>query len=260
MTLNIMTLTELKKNTNDLLDSFKQLTHTNHDVINTNIIPEYPKHSWFDSLKNLLDQLKTTSSQWINNLGPTIWGTISLSNINFGTSYAALSSEIVEIYNANPNSKGNDNKYVKEVVSLIAAINDAADQVINDSKNAIKQINDWYQKLLSLENELMKFSPASKELSAILKVIKTLLLNAKNCLSFYQLTMDSQSSCMKQPPINESIDKGLNLKKIVSPIINSQSIQAWNNLIIEEEKTDQPKVRTTQLNPSLSKKRNENVI
>lgn len=123
--------------------SLQIVTTSCHGVLNTQFIAPSPKPSWFDDLSGKLDAAKVLSNQWIDNIAPQMTASIPGHVIDYGTTYAALTDQIVALAKANPNAKGKDNPIVQQVLELVQALHDSVDTIITDVVATQAQLKTW---------------------------------------------------------------------------------------------------------------------
>lgn len=149
-----MTIKELQQNTQKSFVTLTMITQACHGILNTTFVSPKPKPKWFDGLNAKLDVVKTHASNWINTLAPSITGGVPLQVINYGTTFSALASQIMDIANANPDASGSDNKYVKEVHSLITALEGSVETIISNAEATSKQLENWGKLMQASHDEL----------------------------------------------------------------------------------------------------------
>ena len=123
------------------------ITQACHGIQNTGFVAPNPKPEWFDDLKAKLDVAKTNAADWINNLSPDITGGVPVKVINYGTTFDAISSQIMEIVNAHPDASGKDNEYVKEIHSLVSALEAQVQDIITKTGKTSDQLKAWGKKM-----------------------------------------------------------------------------------------------------------------
>lgn len=123
--------------------SLQLVTQSCHAVLNTQFVAPDPKPGWFDALKQHLDDAKTVATDWIDNIAPAVTASVPQTVLDYGTTYQALTQEIVSICTANPNASGADNQYVKQVQSLIEGLLQQIVEILATVDTTGKQLKDW---------------------------------------------------------------------------------------------------------------------
>lgn len=138
-------------NTNDATSSgfvsLQIVTAACHGVLNTQFIAPSPKPKWFDSLNKDLDGAKVLAHDWIDNISPKMTAGIPSHVIDYGTTYSALTDEIIDLLTKNPTAKGKDNPIVIQVFQLIEELHNAIEPIIADIKATEKRLVEWGQKM-----------------------------------------------------------------------------------------------------------------
>jgi hypothetical protein len=123
--------------------SLQIVTASCHGVLNTQFIAPSPKPSWFDDLNGKLDAAKVLANQWIDDIAPKLTASIPSHVIDYGTTYTALTDQIVDLLNKNPTAKGKDNPVVQQVFALISALHDEIETIITDVIGTQEQLKIW---------------------------------------------------------------------------------------------------------------------
>ena len=145
---------DLKSQTQTGFLSLQLVTQACHAVANTVFVPLTPKPDWFDGLKTNLDAAQIVANDWINNIAPALTASVPQTVLDYGSTYQALSAQIVSICTANPDAKGSDNQYVIQVHELLAALLDQADQILGTVDTSKSQLLTWGQRLQTAHNDL----------------------------------------------------------------------------------------------------------
>ena len=119
------------------------ITQACHGILNTTLTPPDPKPKWFDDLNTKLDYAKTVAGNWINNIAPGITAGPPTQVVDYGTTYSALTQQIVDIANAHPDAQGADNKYVKQVHQLVAALEGQVSTIITNAQKISDDLKNW---------------------------------------------------------------------------------------------------------------------
>ena len=122
--------------------SLQIVTASCHGVLNTQFIAPSPKPSWFDDLNAKLDAAKVLANQWIDDIAPKIDGERNSHVIDYGATYTALTDQIVDLLNKNPNAN-TDNPVVQQVFALISALHDEIETIITDVIGTQEQLKIW---------------------------------------------------------------------------------------------------------------------
>ena len=151
-----MSTTDLQQNTKKSFITLNLITQACHGILNTVFVAPDPKPSWFDDLNKKLDAAKVNAAHWINTLAPSITGGVPLQVINYGTTFDAMAGQIQDIVDAHPTASGADNQYVKEVHSLISALESSIDDIIAHSETTSSQLEAWGKLMQISHDELSK--------------------------------------------------------------------------------------------------------
>ena len=132
-------------NTNDKTASgFASLhivTTSCHGVLNTQFTAPSPKPKWFDDLSGELDAAKVLAKQWIDNIAPQMTASIPSHVIDYGTTYSAITDEIVRLLEANRNATRTSNPQVFQQVSeLIQALHESVESIITEIEGTQGQL------------------------------------------------------------------------------------------------------------------------
>ncbi len=135
--------TDLQQKTQSSFVTLNLITQACHGILNTVFIAPSPKPDWFDDLNAKLDAAKVNAGDWINNLAPSITGGVPLQVINYGTTYAAFSAQIMDIANKHPDAQGADDPYVKQVHQLVSALESSVAEIITNAQTTSDQLTAW---------------------------------------------------------------------------------------------------------------------
>jgi hypothetical protein len=131
------------------------ITMACHGVVNTVFTPPSPKPDWFDDLNAKLEDAKTVANEWIDTLGPKFTSSIPLQVINFGPTYSAVTTQILDIVKKNPSASGKDNQYVVEIKNLIAqALVPGIDDTITAIDATANELEEWGKRLQAAHDAL----------------------------------------------------------------------------------------------------------
>lgn len=134
--------------------SLQLITQSCHAVLNTQFVTLDPKPSWFDTLKKNLDDAQAVATDWIDNIAPAVTASVPQTLLDYGTTYQAITEEIVSICTANPNASGADNLYVKQVQSLIEGLLQQIVEILATVDTTGKQLKDWGDRLQKAHDAL----------------------------------------------------------------------------------------------------------
>ncbi len=135
--------TDTNSNTASGFASLQIVTSACHAVLNTQFIAPTPKPSWFDDLNAKLDAAKVLANQWIDDIAPKLTASVPSHVIDYGTTYTALTDQIIDLLNKNPNAKGKDDPVVQQVFALISALHDEVETIITDVIGTQEQLKTW---------------------------------------------------------------------------------------------------------------------
>ncbi|HEX2740980.1 MAG TPA: HBL/NHE enterotoxin family protein [Rubrobacter sp.] len=146
-------------NTNDKTASgFASLhivTTSCHGVLNTQFRAPSPKPKWFDDLSGKLDAAKVLANQWIDDIAPQMTASIPSHVIDYGTTYSAITDEIVRLLEANRNATRTSNPQVFQQVSeLIKALHESVDSIITEIQDTQGQLKDWGDAMQTSHDDL----------------------------------------------------------------------------------------------------------
>jgi hypothetical protein len=146
--------TDTNSNTASGFASLQIVTSPSHDVLNTQFIAPSPKPSWFDDLNAKLDAAKVLANRWIDDIAPQLTASVPSHVIDYGTTYAALTDQIIDLLNKNPNAKGKDDPVVQQVFALISALHDEVETIITDVIGTQEQLKTWGDAMQKAHDDL----------------------------------------------------------------------------------------------------------
>ena len=123
--------------------SLRIVTTSCHGVLNTSFTAPETKPDWFDALDAKLAAAKVLANQWIDDLAPDMTASIPAHVIDYGTTYSALSEQIVVLLDQDPTAKGKDNSTVQQALALITALHDAVGTIVTDIEATESQLKTW---------------------------------------------------------------------------------------------------------------------
>jgi hypothetical protein len=131
------------------------ITQACHGILNTVFTAPTPKPTWFDELQSKLDTAKVHARDWVDNIAPGITAGAPVAVINYGTTYAALTSGIQPIVAAHPDAQGADNQYVIQVHELVAVLEQQVQSILGN--NDVARLKNWTELLQASYDTLIKF-------------------------------------------------------------------------------------------------------
>ncbi|QQQ50783.1 HBL/NHE enterotoxin family protein [Pseudomonas syringae] len=130
------------------------ITQACHGVLNTTFTAPDPKPSWYDALSAHLDEAKVVASDWVDNIAPAVTASVPQAVLDYGTTYQAITAEIVSICQANPNASGADNQYVKQVQQLIGGLLGEITDILTIVDKNSTQLKAWGDRLQTAHDNL----------------------------------------------------------------------------------------------------------
>lgn len=130
------------------------ITQACHGVLNTTFTAPDPKPSWYDALSTHLDDAKTVARDWVDNIAPSVTASVPQAVLDYGTTYQAITAEIVSICQANPNASGADNQYVKQVQQLIGGLLGQITEILATVDTTSAQLKAWGDRLQTAHDNL----------------------------------------------------------------------------------------------------------
>lgn len=133
----------LQAQTQSAFVTLNLITQACHGILNTTFIAPSPKPSWFDDLSSKLDEAKIHAKDWIDNIGPNITGGVPVQVIDYGTTYSAMTDQIMSIVQAHPNAQGATDPYVIQVHELVSALEQQVQTIITNAQATQKSLKNW---------------------------------------------------------------------------------------------------------------------
>ena len=146
-------------NTNDKtatgFASLQIVTTSCHGVLNTQFTAPSPKPDWFDDLSGKLDSAKVLANQWIDDIAPQMTASIPSHVIDYGTTYSAITDEIVTLLEANRSATRTSNPQVFQQLSeLIQALHESVASIITDIEGTQGQLRTWGDSMQKAHDDL----------------------------------------------------------------------------------------------------------
>ena len=136
--------------------SLQVVTVSCHSVLNTQLISPSKKPEWFDDLNSKLDAAKVLATNWIDDIAPEITSKIPSQVLDYGSTYQAITDEILELIHKNPTAKGVDNPVVKQVIELIEALKQSLKSIVDEIISMEKTLKEWGDKMQAAHDNLKK--------------------------------------------------------------------------------------------------------
>ncbi len=163
--------------------SLRIVTTSCHGVLNTSFTAPSTKPDWFDDLDSKLAQAKVLANQWIDNIAPDMTASIPAHVINYGTTYSALSAQIVELLDKDPTAKGKDNTTIQEAFALISALHSAVDSIVQEVETTETQLKTWGDSMQTAHDDLFNgaanIQSAETDLQADIDAMNTAISGLK---------------------------------------------------------------------------------
>jgi hypothetical protein len=134
--------------------TLNMITQACHGILNTTFVPPPQKPSWFDALAANLDTAKKVATNWVDDLAPGITGGVPLAVVNYGTTYAAMNSQIQSVVQAHPDAQGASDPYVIQVHQLVDALEQEISQLLTDAQSSADQLKTWGDSMQSAHDAL----------------------------------------------------------------------------------------------------------
>jgi hypothetical protein len=125
-----------------------------HAILNTGFTAPDPKPDWFDDLNAKLDVAKVLAKEWVDDIQPELTASLPNEVINYGTTYNAVTDQIVKIADANPTAQGKDNPHVQNVFDLISALKTQVGKVHDDLEAEDGKLATWGDKMQQAHDDL----------------------------------------------------------------------------------------------------------
>ena len=136
--------------------SMRIVTTSCHGVLNTTFTAPDTKPDWFDDLDAKLDAAKVLANQWIDDLAPEMTASIPAHVINYGTTYSALTDQIVALLEQDPTASGKDNTTIQEAFALISALQKSVSDIITEVEATESKLTEWGDNMQTSHDNLFK--------------------------------------------------------------------------------------------------------
>lgn len=166
------------------------VTSACHGVLNTNFTAPSPKPEWFDDLSQKLDNAKVLANQWIDDLAPKMTASIPTHVINYGTTYDAITDQIVQLLDENPTAKGKDDPTVKQVFALIQALEQEASQIVQEIEDTQTQLKTWGDAMQQAHDDLFN---GAKNIQDLQTDLQTDINKMNNAIAGLHAQIDEQN-------------------------------------------------------------------
>jgi hypothetical protein len=153
-TASVQSTSNLQNKAQESFVSLTCITQACHGVLNTIFTAPDPKPDWFDDLDNKLTAAKANAAEWINTLAPDITGGVPAQVINYGTTYDALTAQIVSIADAHPDAQDADNQYVLQIKVLVEALDTEVTKIIANAQATSDSLEAWGEKMQISHDDL----------------------------------------------------------------------------------------------------------
>lgn len=134
--------------------SLRIVTTSCHGVLNTTFTSPETKPDWFDDLDAKLDAAKVLANQWIDDLAPDMTASIPAHVIDYGTTYSALTDQIVELLDQDPTATGKDNTTIQEAFALISALQKSVTDIITEVEDTESKLTEWGDNMQTAHDDL----------------------------------------------------------------------------------------------------------
>ena len=149
--------TDTTQNDETVATSFTSLrivTTSCHGVLNTTFTAPDTKPDWFDDLDAKLAAAKVLANQWIDDIAPDMTASIPAHVINYGTTYAALTDQIVELLDQDPTASGKDNTTIQQAFALMSALKTSVSSIITEVEATETQLTTWGDNMQTAHDDL----------------------------------------------------------------------------------------------------------
>lgn len=136
--------------------SLQLVTAACHGIMNTQFIPPATKPKWFDGLAKDLDRAKVLAKQWIDDIAPQMSASIPTHVIDYGTTYNALTEQIISLVDKNPNARGKDDPVVKQIFALILELEKELGSTIVEVDTTSEQLKKWGNDMQGVHDALYR--------------------------------------------------------------------------------------------------------
>jgi predicted nucleic acid-binding Zn-ribbon protein len=130
------------------------ITQNCHAILNTSFSAPAPKPAWFDGLEKELGGAQMVAKTWIDTLAADITSTVPTGVVSYANDFAAFSAEIQSIASAHPDAQGADNEYVKQVRTLVSALETAVTGIIESQGDVETKLTTWGDSMQTAHDSL----------------------------------------------------------------------------------------------------------
>ena len=134
--------------------SLQIVTTACHGVLNTSFVAPSEKPEWFDDLDAKLASAKVLANEWIDDIAPEMTASIPAHVINYGTTYSALSTEIINLLDEDPTASGTDNTTIQQAFALISALHTEVDKIITEVEATETKLKTWGDNMQTAHDDL----------------------------------------------------------------------------------------------------------
>lgn len=138
--------------------SLQIVTAACHGILNTHFTAPspMPDPDWFTPLNRNLEVAKSLAREWIDDIAPQMTASVPGHVINYGTTYSALTAQIIDLLNKNPKAKGKDDPVIQQVFELVRALEEELGTTIHEVDETSKQLTEWGRKMQDAHDALYK--------------------------------------------------------------------------------------------------------
>ena len=169
------------------------VTASCHGILNTILTTPDPKPDWFDELSGNLDTAKVLANQWIDDLAPQLTASIPNHIIDYGTTYNAITDQIVGLLDENPTAKGKDDPTVQQVFALINALDESLASILKDIDATSETLKKWGDDMQTAHDKL--FNGAASIQESQIK-LQNHIDSMNNAISTLRAEIDAQNKAL----------------------------------------------------------------
>lgn len=164
-----------------------------HGILNTQFIAPSPKPDWFDSLSANLDAAKVLANQWIDDIAPKMTSSVPSHVIDYGTTYAAITDQIVDLIDKNPTAKGKDNPVVQQVFALIQVLESELSTIIGEIGATQDQLKIWGDAVQKAHDDLYT---GAANIQALQTTLQTEISKMNNAIDGLKSQIDAENKAI----------------------------------------------------------------